>query len=196
MNQPPSGNVQVAEPITLSPAMLICFAMIIQSFARLESMIQITIAAVGEIDLNKTLILTRGVSYQGKRDVLFSLMEDVALNSDYRTQIRGFLDAADKYTGIRNDIAHSNWGAGTRPDSIKPLQVAIRWGKLKYCGVLDDEKDYIEADLVQIADKLALINNSYMDFLRRSGLLAAMEQKIAEIASRMSSSLGDKQKSS
>jgi hypothetical protein len=140
------------------------------------------------VDLSKVLILTRNVSYPGKRDVLFSLMQDVNLSDLQKQQIREFLDEADKYAKVRNHIAHSMWGKGTRPDSFKPMSVAIRHGKLKYLGVLSDEDDYTEADFVTIADKLAIICNSYVAFLRSSGLTASIERKIEEIISRNSAS--------
>jgi hypothetical protein len=176
------------EPIHLTPNILITFAMIIQAFARLEWLIQMSISAVGELNLARVLILTRNVGYQGKRDVLFALMEDVCLDVQQKEEIRGFLDAADKYSTVRNHIAHSLWAIGTRPQSFKPMSVAIRYGKLKFHGILEDETDYIESDFIKIADKLTIINNSYVDFLRRSGLTASIERKIEEIISRNSAS--------
>ncbi len=193
MADDPSSRVHVAELTYPTPKTLITFAMIIQAFSKLESLIQMSIAGIGQLDLSKVLILTRNISYTGKRDVLFALLTEVNLDAEQQQQIRGFLDAADKYSTVRNHIAHSVWVAGARPDSIKPMSVAIRYGKLKYQGVLEEERDYTEAELIAIADKLAIISNSYVDFLKRSGFTASIERNIEEIISRNSSSLGDKQ---
>jgi hypothetical protein len=189
MDENPDRKVQVQDdPVQLTGSILIAFALIIQAFARLEWLMQMSMAGIGEVDLSKVLIMTRNVTYPGKRDVLFSLMQDVNLGDLQKQQIRGFLDEADKYAKVRNHIAHSMWGKGTRSDSFKPMSVAIRHGKLKYFGVLTDEDDYTEQDFIKIADKLAIICNSYVAFLRNSGLTASIERKIEEIISRNAAS--------
>lgn len=187
MTEAPRGNVQWhAEDAELTREMLVAFASIIQSFARLEFVLQLTMAAVGRIGLDAAMPLTAGLGYQGKRDALFAISEGANVPQHQLDEIRSFLDEADRFNALRNAIAHSVWVPGTRPNSIKPMGIKVR-GKLKYVGVLDSERDYTQADLLGAADKLVIINNSYMDFLRQSGLLSHIEEKMAAIMSRTNS---------
>ena len=184
MPKPPQGRVRwraVDPKFTIK--IQLAFALIIQSFARLEHLIEMTISAVGNIEYEKATILTAGLGYQGKRDALFGILGTANITESQIDEIRAFLDEANKFNSIRNFIAHSIWVAGTRSGSIKPLAMRVR-GNLKYMGVLDSERDYTESDLIGISDKLALINNSYTAFLRRSGLTSRIDAEIENIMQR------------
>jgi hypothetical protein len=91
--------------------------------------------------------------------------------ANQRETIKRLLDEAHKYNGLRNNIAHSYWVAGKRPQSIKPASIRIRGGKGEIIGQDDSEKDYLLFELGAIADKLRVIHNSLLGFLRSEKLL-------------------------
>jgi hypothetical protein len=180
-----------SEPHCLNANHFMAFGMITFSFARLEWLIQISIAAVGQLDFSKTLIVTRSLPYQAKRDTLCALMNNLQkLPTEHKTQIRGFLDAADKFGTLRNNIAHAMWGEGTRPNTIKPMTILIKGGSGKQLGIEDDERDYTIEELAQASDKLSWISNSYLNFLRAEGYTSSIEQKILDMMASKTSADG------
>jgi hypothetical protein len=128
-------------------------------------------------------ILTRELSYSAKRDTLYSWMEIAKVDDSIRLPIKKFFDEVDDYNSLRNLIAHSIWTHGTRPGSIKPVTVKIRGGKGKFFGDPKDEteKDWTEEEMTNIAAKLGLIHNSYVFFLRTSGLYASIDENMRAI---------------
>jgi hypothetical protein len=173
---------------SFKPEHFIVFGLIITSFARLEWLIQITIAGVGNLDFGKILIVTRSMPYSAKRDTLYALMNNLNMPVDHKKHIEDFLDEANKINPLRNNIAHAIWCDGSRPGSIKPMTIIVRGGKGKHLGINDDETDYTVPDLIQITDKLAIINNSYLNFLRAAGYTSSIEEKILEIMTSKTSS--------
>jgi hypothetical protein len=164
------------------------FGGVIQSFARLEHLMQITMAATGKLDLAKTVILTTGLGYQAKRDALFSLLQGINFNPNHRAQIRTFLDEADKYNGVRNNISHATWVAGSRPKSKRPMYLKVKGGKGKPIGISASDPDWTKAELRTVVDRLALITNSYTSFLKSTGYFDNIERNIARHKSRITSS--------
>jgi hypothetical protein len=149
------------------------FGGIIHGFARLEWVLQGTMAAVADLDVGKVTLLTRELGYSAKRDALYSYMEVMETPDDLKVAIKGFLDAANEYLGLRNHIAHSLWRKGSRPKSIRPMTIRVRAGKGKIIGG-DEERDYTETELALIADKLRQIHNSYIQFMKNRGFDAFM----------------------
>jgi predicted MFS family arabinose efflux permease len=130
------------------------FGGIVHSFARLEWMMQTTMAAIAELDDDKIMILTKELSYRQKRSTLYSYMEMASTKDEWKTGIKALLDEADKYNDLRNNIAHANWRRGRRPKSIKPLTLVLRGGKGRVVGQSDQDRDYTEIELAAIADRV------------------------------------------
>ncbi|NGX93922.1 MAG: hypothetical protein G4V63_01310, partial [Candidatus Afipia apatlaquensis] len=84
----------------------------------------------------------------------------------YREPVTGWLDEADGYNTLRNNICHAVWTEGKRPLSIKPLTLNLRGGKGKMVGTDDSDKDYTEIELALIADRLRKIHNELHKFLK------------------------------
>jgi hypothetical protein len=159
------------------------FGIIIHSFARVEYGLQFTLSALTGVDAGRIGILTRELSYSAKRDTLYSWMEIASVDDAKRIPIKRFFDEVDSYNYLRNIIAHSIWTHGTRPGSIKPVTVKVRGGKGKFFGDPKDEteQDWTEEEMTNIAAKLALIHNSYISFLRASGLFATVDENMRAI---------------
>jgi hypothetical protein len=156
------------------------FGGIIHGFARIEVGLQMTLAAITGIDAGKLAIITRGLSYAARRDTLYSYMEIVEIDEDFKARVKGFFDAVHEYSGLRNHIAHSLWTKGIRPNTIRPLSVRVQGGKGRFYGLPDsnDVRDYTLEELGNIALKLAIIHNSHVTFLRTSGLIDSIDEKI------------------
>lgn len=150
---------------------LLAFGGIIHAFARIDGLIQIVTAAVSETDLSTIVVLMRELGYSAKRDTLYSYMALAGTKAEYQQPIKDLLGEAHKYNGLRNNIAHSYWVAGKRPGSIKPASIKIRGGKGEVIGQDDSEKDYLPRELGAIADKLRVIHNSLLRFLRAENLI-------------------------
>lgn len=119
------------------------FGSIINSFARLEYLVQVTMAAVAGVPDLKIIILTKALSYGQKRDTLYSYLELYKMeNQAHESAIKAFLDRAHRYNPLRNNIAHALWREGIRPSAIRAGYLDVRRGKGKIVGYEDDEKDY------------------------------------------------------
>jgi hypothetical protein len=158
------------------------FGSIIHSFARVEYGLQLTLSALTGIDPGRIGIVTRELGYSAKRDTLYSWMEIAQIDRTLREPIKTFFDAVDGYNPLRNLIAHSIWTHGTRPGSIKPVTVKVRGGKGRFFGDPKDptERDWTEEEMTNIAAKLGIIHNSYVSFLRDSGLYASIGDMLIE----------------
>jgi hypothetical protein len=153
--------------IPISDEQFAAFGSIIHSFARIEWNIQLTMAAVSDLDFGKVLLLTRELPYAGKRDTLYSYMEYKQTPEErIRREIRSILEAANEHNPLRNHIAHSIWRGGSRPNSIRPVTIRVRGGKGKIIGS-DTDPDDTDAELSNVADKLHRLHNDYMALLWR-----------------------------
>src|ERR1700733_11208984 len=127
----------------------LAFGAIIHSFAKAESLLRNSLAALTNTESYIVAVLTRELSYRAKRDTLYSWMEVTNFRDEDKTEIKGFLDAIDRYSYLRNHIAHSIWMPENRAGSIKPISIKVQGGKGKLFGLPDnpDERDYKEEEL-------------------------------------------------
>jgi hypothetical protein len=165
------GSTPLRPPSVLNEGHLIAFGGIISTFARFEHALVLALAHVSGLPPHKLILISQGLSYRAKLDTLYSYMEVSDQNPTLKGSIKGFFDEADKYSGLRNSIAHSIWKAGTRPGSIKPMSIKVRWGKGKIYGIDDSELDYTATDLAEIWDKLGVLYNSYVSFALDHGMV-------------------------
>jgi hypothetical protein len=102
------------------------FGSIIHSFARIEYLMQGTMAAVSGLEETKIVVLTKQMTYAQKRDTLYSYMVIDAYDAERATKIRELFDAAHEHNALRNNIAHALWKPGARPNSIRPWYLDLR----------------------------------------------------------------------
>jgi hypothetical protein len=114
------------------------FGVIVQWFARHETLIQLTISGVSGADFVNVVALTLGLGYSGKRDALLSLLRLSPPSESHVERIRWFAGELHKHSQLRNSIAHHTWLEGARPDSIKPIYL-MRGRQGTVVGILDDE---------------------------------------------------------
>src|SRR5271155_4307580 len=156
----------------MTEAAFAAFGGIIQTFAKFEHALALTLAHIAQLDRAKLLIIMQGLSYGARRDTLYSYMELYSTDPRLKSDLKGYFDAVNEYNGLRNHIAHSIWAPGIQPNSYRPMTVRIRGGKGTMLGVIDDgsENDYTDQELLDIGDKLTLLHNSFVHFALRLGM--------------------------
>jgi hypothetical protein len=105
---------------------LTLFGTIAQGFLRHELLMQEIMATVIGSDTASVMILTRGLSFDAKRDALFSLLLDWRVPVDQTNMIRGYFLLPDALRTLRDDIEHAAWSPGPIPNSIIPDSVRQR----------------------------------------------------------------------
>ncbi len=116
------------------------FGAIIHTFAKLEYLMQGTIAAVAGIKNFHGIILTKILTYSQKRDTLYSFMIIIDFDKGHQKKIRELFDRAHTYSALRNNIAHALWFEGKRPNSIRAGYLDLRYGRGVVAGFDEDEK--------------------------------------------------------
>jgi len=147
------------------------FGSIILTFAKFELGMIATLSIISGIDDHKLMVIMRGLQYTSKRDTLYSYMELFDVNVTIKEHTTLFFDEVNKYSGLRNHIAHSIWIPGKRSDSITPQSINIRGGKGRLVNDDDDKnyRDYTSVELIDIQNKLSLMHNSYVIWLQSLG---------------------------
>lgn len=138
---------QLPDPVTQNH--LAAFGLIVHEFARFERLVEMAIAHTLGSDVTHTAIVLAGLGYLAKCDALCALVR-VAMQDADATEISAQVDRFNEYSSLRNLVAHHVWKAGKREESIKPLKVASRGGKVKFTGLDDAERDYTVDDLFEI----------------------------------------------
>jgi hypothetical protein len=127
------------------------------------------------IDVGAASLLTAGLGYAGKRDALLSLLQHSTLPPNQIEKIRWHLGNLHKHNQLRNQIAHSLWGKGKRPDAIKPHYVIVRSGAGKFYGVDPNERDYTSDEIARIGDELVENYDRFLDFLSANCLVPSID---------------------
>jgi hypothetical protein len=157
------------------------FGAIIHQFAAFERLVEICIAASLGADIGITVVAISQLSYSAKSDALKSiLIIEVNKLFAYRERLISIVDRFNQYAPLRNTIAHQYWLKGTRPNSIKPLVVSSRGGKLKIRGLEEDDGDYLTDEFFEIGDKLNAIRRELMQFTVDIGVGPSREEVMTE----------------
>lgn len=131
----------------LTPAHFHAFGYIISTYAKIEQGFKAIISGITGLDVNEIAIMTEPYSSMQLRNVITSMSEFRPLPDRGNEQLKELISEFATFSKLRNQIAHSMWTEGNRPDSIKPLNVDIRSGKAKYFGIDEDERDWTIAEL-------------------------------------------------
>ena len=110
------------------------FGIIISIFAKLEHKVYIAGAGMLNSDLGTAYILLGTMPYSQKRQTLVHLNTTLGVNGCTSADLRIILERIDKHSTLRNLIAHALWTEGSRPGSIKPMQIRLRSDTLKAIG--------------------------------------------------------------
>jgi hypothetical protein len=147
------------------------FGGIINAFARHEMLMVGAMSKLLNTDSAELQMITAELPYRGKRDALLAMIKVKQLPPDQIERIAWFLGELHKYNGLRNAIAHSSWTEGARPNSVKPFSLSVRGGEVILRGVNQDERDYTEQELIDIARELFRNQERFRDYLFSVNLL-------------------------
>jgi hypothetical protein len=157
------------------------FGVIVHQFALFERLVERCISGCLGSHLPITMVGISQLSYSAKCDSLKSILCVVGNGLfDHRQGLESIVDGFNEYSTVRNAIAHNQWVEGTRPNSIKPLSVTSRGGKLKIRGLTGDDKDYLAAELMEIANNLFDIRLELMQFTLDIGIGPSREEIMTE----------------
>jgi hypothetical protein len=157
------------------------FGAIIHQFAAFERLVEICIAACLGASIPITAIAISQLSYSAKSDALKSILiiEKNKLFA-HRQRLISIVDRFNQYAPLRNTIAHQYWLKGARPNSIKPLTVSSRGGRVKIRGLEEDERDYLTDELFEIGDRLNGIRRELMQCTVDIGVGPTREEVMSE----------------
>jgi hypothetical protein len=134
-----------AKPYALTDEHFRVFGAIVQWFASFEKLIEINIHQIsGGEAFGLTSLLMSQLGYKAKVDTLNSLLGMVRIGGDekYNTAMKVIIADFNKYSSLRNAIAHNTWTRGRPKDFVKPVYISTRSGKAKIVGVHMNEKAY------------------------------------------------------
>jgi len=164
------------DPIT--PDFAVLFGFIISMFAKLERQMTIAMAGLLDTDLGTAAILMSAAGFSAKRQTLHHINWTTPMAGTFNADLSALLAEIELLTKVRNLIAHSIWVRGTRPDSIRPMNIDTRGKRLKLFGHEDTERDYTVDDIRNEGRKIDALQRELIALLESSGLLAKVQANI------------------
>jgi hypothetical protein len=157
------------------------FGYIVHLFARHETLMVGIMSKLMKADKGELHMIAAELPYRGKRDALLAMIKSKPLPAEQIERIAWFLGELHKRNGLRNAIAHSAWKHGVRDNAVKPLSLSVRGG-LTIKGTDEDELDYTDEELVNIAIELETNHNRFRDYLFSVDLLPLPEYGGGELS--------------
>jgi hypothetical protein len=147
------------------------FGAIVHLFARHETLMVGVMSKLMNTDIAELHMIAAELPYRGKRDALLAMIKSKLLPLEQIERITWFLGELHKRNGLRNAIAHSAWKHGARDNAVKPLSLSVRSEKVTIKGTDEDELDYTDQELVNIAIDLDTNYHRFRDYLFSIDLL-------------------------
>jgi hypothetical protein len=178
------------KPSALTQDHFMAFGAIVHQFARHEYLMQCLMNTVVRVHITPLSMLTVELSYRARRETLLSLIRAKPLPKKQLERIESYLAALHKHNGLRNAIAHQLWKEGTRNGTVRPFGLSVRGGNVAIKGIIENEQEYTENDLIDIANELAANYDKFRAFLQREELFKYIPRKVDASSSDTSSSPG------
>ena len=163
------------------------FGAITHYYAKAEVGLKIVMAGLMGADLVTVMALTEPYSSLDLRNVLKSLNKAGAfpheLSPEERNRLTHLIGTLQSFGKLRNNIAHNIWRDGDKPDSIKPVYIDIRSGKVKEVGADPEEKSYTRDDLLNETMRIEQLVSDITQFLEDTGLQAHIDANIEQTKS-------------
>jgi hypothetical protein len=155
------------------------FGAIVHLFARHETLMVGIMSKLMKADIGELHMIAAELPYRGKRDALLAMIKSKPFPAEQIERIAWFLGELHKRNGLRNAIAHSAWKHGVRDNAIKPLSLSVRGERLTIKGTDEDELDYTDEELVNIAIELDTNYYRFRDYLFSVDLLPRDSEYVA-----------------
>lgn len=162
----------------ITPDFAVLFGFIIAMFAKLERQMTIAMAGLLDTDLGTAAILMSSAGFSTKRQTLHHINWTTPMAGTFNADLSALLAEIEQLTKVRNLIAHSIWASGTRPDSIRPMNIDTRGKKLKLVGYEHTERDYTVDDIRNEGRKIDTVQRRLIALLESSGLIAKVQANI------------------
>lgn len=133
------------------------FGHIVHAYAFAEMGIKMAAAHMAGIDRFDFLILSEPYGAAQLRNVVKSLIKSLHIRHPEEARFVQIVGDLGAFAPLRNDIAHSRWKKGARPNSIKPAGIRISSGSPKLVGEDPNERDWLLSELEHEVDKLSVL---------------------------------------
>jgi len=162
-------------PNCLTEQHMMLFEMVTQWFAQHEVLIHEITATVSGSDATSIKLLTRGLAFTVKRDALFNLLRQRAVQLDRIDQVRRHLQILNTFAPLCNDIAHSAWIEVKSETSIQPAWLSH--GPLTAIKAVHDIDEHSKHFIEDSQDKITytldeltrIVENLEMNYTRFQG---------------------------
>lgn len=156
-------------PDDLTGAEFHAFGYIVSTYAKVEVGFKLIIGRILGLDNWVIGILSEPYGTMDLRNVTKSIVKSSDISDELQERIVQLVGDFKTFSGLRTDICHSMWGDGICPNSIRPLRLDIRSGKLVLKGVHDDDKDWALDELEEQAKRLNALHARQVAVLKELG---------------------------
>jgi hypothetical protein len=175
-------------PHPVSNDHFVAFGTIINIMVDIDGSLDQMIIAIVRGDPTILPLLTL-LGQKDKVDYISAMVKESTLSSIAISGLDGLLSRVRKAAGLRNQIAHCHWTAGSKPGAIKPMMLSSRT-TLKTLGLEYYEKQWTAPELMAEARRFIELNNDLKTFMVRYGLMPRMWRIRSGKKSRKSASKG------
>jgi hypothetical protein len=145
------------------------FGRIINTIADIDGMLDTIIVAMVQGGLQVLPLLTM-LNSKSKIDYIVAIGDESNMSPNSIDELKKLMCRVRKAHGLRNRIAHCTWMQGTKPGTIKPLEMRAR-SALKMLGIEHNEKQWTAGALNAEADRFRELGHELADFMKRTGLI-------------------------
>jgi hypothetical protein len=177
-----------ARPNPISYDHYAAFGMIVRIVADIDHLLDRIIVAMVKGQPTILPILTM-LGTKDKVDYIVAMANISTLSPIVINGLEGLMERVRKTQGLRNQIAHSGWMAGTKPGTIKPIMMTARTA-LKMLGIEHNEKQWTTDELKKEAKRFEEVGRDLLIFMKRYGLNPRMWRKSSGKKARKSASKG------
>ena len=153
------------------------FGRIVSAYASCETGIKLSLAGILNALPHEIMILSEPYSSLSLRNVSKSIAK-LRLPKKHQEQFMHLIGEFGGHAQLRNHIAHNRWTRGTRPNSIRPVQMDIRSGKAKPKGYDPEERDFTLEEIGLRANQLFELNSKIVQFMIGTGLSEILENRL------------------
>lgn len=155
------------------------FGLITVTYAACEQGLRFYICDLIDIEIDTALIVTDPYTATKLRDVVLALSQNSKRSADEKSKLKKLVKRLEKFSQLRNAIAHHQWGPGMRTDSIRPRKLKINGGKTNPVGFRKNDPEYTIEELGKHSLALASLKNDIYEFMEQTGAASRMDAKAA-----------------
>jgi hypothetical protein len=145
------------------------FGRIVNTIADIDGVLDSIIVAFVQ-GRHEVLPLLTMLNSKSKIDYIVAMAKESNMSSAVIEELEKLMDRVRKARGLRDQIAHCTWTEGTKPGTIKPLEMRART-VLKMLGIKHNEKQWTAGELNAEAKRYRELGHELADLMKRAGLI-------------------------